>query len=112
MVYGSHHLNADQKLQLEKLLTKYESLFDGSLGHWRAKSVDIELKPDAKPFHARPYPVPKSLEIKIKLEIDRLIKAGVLKKVNHSQWGTPNFVIPKKMRQLGLLLTLENLIKG
>ena len=78
------------------MFKKYEPLFDGSLGHWRAKSVDIELKENAQPFHARPYPIPKSLEIKIKLEIERLIQAGALKKVNHSEWGAPNFVIPKK----------------
>ena len=32
----------------------------------------------------------------MRLEIERLCKIGVLKKVNHSQWAAPNFVIPKK----------------
>ena len=71
-------------------------MFDGSLGLWKSKKVQIELKKDAQPYHARAYPIPKALEAKVKLELERLIKAGVLKKVNHSQWGAPNFVIPKK----------------
>ena len=96
VVFGSHHLTFQQKSLLDNLLRKYEPLFDGSLGHWKAKAVHLELKEGAQPYHARPYPIPKSLEIKIKLEIERLIQAGVLKKVNHSEWGAPNFVIPKK----------------
>ena len=67
VVFGSHHLNFKQKNLLEKLLRKYEPLFDGSLGHWRSKSVNLELKEGATPYHARPYPIPKSLEIKIKI---------------------------------------------
>ena len=30
------------------------------------------------------------------MEIDRLCKLGVLKKVNRSEWAAPSFVIPKK----------------
>lgn len=77
------------------MLQKFKPLFEGSLGHWKGKKVNIELKGGAHPYHAKPYPVPKALEVKIKLEIDRLISAGVLKKVNHSQWGAANFLIPK-----------------
>ena len=77
----------------------------------QAKSVELELKEDEKPFHARPYPVPKSLELKIKLEIDRLIKAGVLKKINHSQWGAPNFVIPKKDETIRFITDFRELNK-
>jgi len=32
----------------------------------------------------------------LKAEVERLIKIGVLKKVNHSEWAAPAFVIPKK----------------
>ena len=71
VVFGSHHLNFQQKSLLDTLLRKYEPLFDGSLDHWKAKSVHLELKEGAQPYHARPYPIPKSLEIKIKLEIER-----------------------------------------
>jgi len=32
----------------------------------------------------------------LKAEVERLVKIGVLKKVNHSEWTAPAFVIPKK----------------
>ena len=77
-------------------MAKYEDLFDGTLGKWQGTPYNVELKPDASPYHARPFPIPKSLEATVKIEIDRLIQAGVLKKINRSEWAAPTFVIPKK----------------
>ena len=34
-VAGAIHLNKKQKLHLLTLLTKYEDLFDGTLGEWK-----------------------------------------------------------------------------
>ena len=56
----------------------------------------ISLKEDAKPYHGRAYTVPKAYEQGLRKEVDRLVKLGVLKKVNHSPWGAPCFPIPKK----------------
>ena len=47
----------DQNKLLD-LFTKYEDLFDGTLGDWNAEPVSFELKDDAKPYHDRAYPVP------------------------------------------------------
>jgi hypothetical protein len=49
------HLNNQEKLCLEMLL---QPLFDGTSGTWSGKPYRIELKPDVKPYHARPFPVP------------------------------------------------------
>ena len=48
------------------------------------------------PHHARPFPVPKIHELTLKSEIDRLVRAGILRKVNRSEWAAPTFIIPKK----------------
>ena len=32
----------------------------------------------------------------LKLELERLCRIGVLKKINHSEWAAPTFIIPKK----------------
>ena len=32
----------------------------------------------------------------LKKEVNRLIKIGVLKQVNNSQWAAPTFIMPKK----------------
>ena len=54
IVSNSKHLNNNEQSMLHDLLTKYELLFDGTPGTWEMKPVDIELKPGAKPYHAKP----------------------------------------------------------
>ena len=90
------HLNDNEQEKLLSLLNKFKSLFDGQLGHWKAEDYDIELKPDAEPYHARPFPIPKIHEGTLKMEVERLCEVGVLKKVNRSEWAAPTFIIPKK----------------
>ena len=90
------HLLLAQQQKLLDLMNKYEELFDGTLGTWKDTEVELELIDDAKPYHARPYPIPKCHLDTLKMEVDRLCKIGVLKKVNRSQWAAPTFIIPKK----------------
>ena len=73
--------------------------------------MNLRLKKDAQPDHAKAYPIPKSLETKVKIEIQRLCKLGVLKKVNHSQWAAPNFVIPKKDETIRFISDFRELNK-
>jgi hypothetical protein len=61
------------------LLLKYKEIFDGTLGDWTLPPVSIELKEGAKPYHGRPYPIPKVHKATLMKEIDRLIAIGVLK---------------------------------
>jgi hypothetical protein len=37
------HLSANQQKKLLQLLTKYELLFDGTLGDWKTKPVSFQL---------------------------------------------------------------------
>ena len=90
------HLQPTEKQLLLQLLQKYKSLFDGTLGHWKGETYDIQLKPDVQPYHARAYPIPKAYESTLRMEVSRLCQAGVLKKVNRSEWAAPTFIIPKK----------------
>ena len=90
------HLEPEQREALFNLLTKHNQLFDGTLGKWKEEDYSIELKPDAKPYHARAFPIPKVHEGTLKMEVERLCKLGVLKRVNRSEWAAPTFIIPKK----------------
>ena len=74
----------------------FNGLFDGNLGTWHGKPYDIKLKPDAEPYHGKPFPVPRIHELTFKQELDRLKALKVINKVNHSQLGAPKFLIPKK----------------
>ena len=77
-------------------MSKYEHLFNGTLGTWQKEPYNIELKEGVKPYHSRPFPVPKIHEHTLKVELDRLIKLGVLKQINASEWAAPTFIISKK----------------
>jgi hypothetical protein len=81
---------------LHEALTEYSDLFDGTLGKWNMGAYDIELRPEVTPYHARAFPIPKAYTDTLKVEVDRLVEAGVLKQVNRSEWAAPTFIIPKK----------------
>ncbi len=111
VVAESTHLDKEERRALQALLEKHKTLFDGTLGRWKDELYDVELKPDAEPYHARPFPVPKVYEKTLKMEIDRLVKAGVLKKVNRSQWAAPTFIIPKKDKTVRFISDFRELNK-
>ena len=71
----------------------------------------IELVEGAKPYHGKPYTVLKAYEQALKKEIDRLVKIDILRKVNHSQWGAPCFVIPKKDQTIRFITDFRELNK-
>jgi len=89
-------LDKQQREQLAALLHKCEALFDGQLGRWHGQEVKLELQEGAKPCHARAYNAPRCHAQTLKAEVDRLVKIGVLNKVNGSEWAAPAFIIPKK----------------
>ncbi len=91
----SHLTNEEQQLLL-RVLEKHKNVFDGTLGKWNGSEYNIDLKPDARPYHARAYPIPRVHLQTLKMEVERLCKIGVLKRVNRSEWAAPTFIIPKK----------------
>ena len=93
---SANHLSSLEQDKLYHLLKKYKDLFDGSLGKWKMDAYEIELHPNATPYHAKAYPIPQVHTATLKMEVNRLVKAGVLRQVNHSEWAAPTFIIPKK----------------
>jgi hypothetical protein len=65
--------NTEQK-QLFSVLIRFQSLFDGTFGHWQDETYDITLQDSAKPYHTRAYPIPKIHEATLKMEVKRLCK--------------------------------------
>ena len=89
-------LTEDQQQKLLVLLKKCEHLFDGTLGRWKSDPYEIQLKEGVQPHHAKAFPIPKIHEQTLRDEVQRLVKIGVLRKVNRSEWAAPTFIIPKK----------------
>ena len=94
---NSSHLSEEQKRTLKPILEKHVKLFDGTLGKWKGIKHRLELKdPKRSPVACRPYPVPVKNKATLMVEIERLCKIGVLRKVNNSEWQSPSSIIPKK----------------
>ena len=91
-----NYLKDKHKNSVLEFLQKYEKIFDGTLGKYTCSNYIIKLKEDAKPYHAKPFPIAKNHKPTLKKDIDRLIKIGVLKKIDHFQWAAPTFIIPKQ----------------
>ena len=94
-----------------QLLQKYADLFNGTLGKWTGTAHNISLKDGATPYHARSFPIPKAYENTLKDEVNRLVEVGVLKKVNHSEWAAPTFIIPKKDKTVRFISDFRELNK-
>ena len=90
------HLTKDHQAELLKLLQNFEELFDGTLGDWKTEPVHLELKPDAKPYHGKAFPVPFIHKETLRKEVERLVDIGVLARQPDSPWASPTFIIPKK----------------
>ncbi len=52
------HLNAHQKADFLQVLQENNKMFNGTLGIYPHKKVHIDIDPNAKPVHSRPYPAP------------------------------------------------------
>ena len=52
------HLHAHQKADLLQVLQENDKMFDGTLGVYPHKKLHINIDPNAKPVHSRPYPIP------------------------------------------------------
>jgi hypothetical protein len=52
-------INKIERNKLLQLLRKYEHLFDGTLGDFETSEDKFDLKENAKPYHAKAFPVPK-----------------------------------------------------
>ena len=67
---SSTNLDPQERNELYTLLKNYECLFDGNLGTWHGKPYDIKHKPDADPYHGKPFSVPRIHELTFKQELN------------------------------------------
>jgi hypothetical protein len=77
-------LKKDEKQDMGETLKKFPTLFGGRLGMLNIKPVKLELIDGAKPYHAKPLPVPQSLEVNTKEEVKRLTDIDVFNRSSDS----------------------------
>ena len=74
--------------QVEKLVSKSASLFDGDLVTIKGMTAHLKLKENATPQFFKPRPVPFAFKEKIAEELKRVERIDVLEKVEFSDWAT------------------------
>lgn len=80
---------------VDKLYNKFPNVFAGRLGTYNKRKISLKVKPDTIPVYCKPRPVPFALQDKVNIEIENLVKQGILEPVDISDWGTPIVSIPK-----------------
>ena len=111
IIRDQSHLSRQEQASLLALMQKHEDLFEGKLGTWNCEPADIELKPGSKPFRGKPHRVPQAYLDQTKKECERLVKIGVLRKINESEWSHPTFIVPKKDGKIRWVTDLRELNK-
>jgi hypothetical protein len=96
-------LTEDEKQILGKTLKKSPTLFGGGLGMLNIKPVKLKLIDVTKPYHARPFPVPQSLETNTKTEMKRLTDIDVFNRSSDYEWVAPTFIQAKKTGDVRIL---------
>jgi hypothetical protein len=86
----------DEKQILGETLKKFPTLFGGGIRMLNIKPARLELIDGAKPYHARPFPVPQSLGATTKTEMSRLTDIDVFNRSSDSEWAAPTFIQAKK----------------
>ena len=93
----------------ERIKAKYPQLFHG-LGELEGE-YEIKSKPDAQPFAIMtPRPIPLPMKSKVKEELTRMEKLGVIRKVdNPTNWCTGIVTVPKSNGKLQICVDLTKL---
>jgi hypothetical protein len=94
---------------LGKTLKKFPTLFGGGLGMLDIKPVRLELIDCANHYHARPLPVPQSLEATTKKEVKRLTYIDFFSRSSDSEWAAPTFIQTKKTGDVRILTAFRRL---
>jgi hypothetical protein len=88
-----------------------DKIFNGTLGVYPHNKVLIDIDPNAKPLHSRPYPIPQIYLNTFKKELNHHVGIGVLAAQQEIEWVSSSFIIPKKDRRERWISNLRQLNK-
>ncbi|KAG8178054.1 hypothetical protein JTE90_024067 [Oedothorax gibbosus] len=95
-------LQTPNPVSVNSVIQKFSGLFEGDLGQFRGPPVSISIEKDTQPIFLKHRTVPFAHKEKIELAIDKLEKAGVLEKVESSNWATPVVPVIKRNNEVRL----------
>lgn len=85
---------------LEQLFNKYPEIVSEEFPSMRKVEAHLKLKENAKPVFLKSRAVPFKLKKKVETELENLVQAGILERVESSRWATPIVPILKKNGQI------------
>jgi hypothetical protein len=102
------HLSNNEEKQLLAVLNQFQSLFDGSLGHWKSECYDITFQTNVKPYHARPYPIPKVHESTSKWKENAYARLVFSERLIDQRGDHQHLSFQRRMEPSGSYPTSEN----
>ena len=105
------HLTKEQRKALANVLEAYPDMYEGAIGTLNIEPVHFELKPNATPFHAKPFPISKAYEHLTKEECKRFEKGTIWHHSLNSVWAAPSFIVPKKTGDIHVVTDFHELNK-
>lgn len=95
-------LQVDEIKAFSELLKEYQDIFYKLPGRVTIYEHQLKIYED-KPFVRRSYPVPIMHREKVKLELEKMLKLGVIER-SFSEYINPLVVVPKKSGEIRLVL--------
>jgi hypothetical protein len=71
--------------------------------------IKIPLKPDARPVKQRPSRLKPKYKEKVKIELDRMLEAGIIEPIEESEWISPMVVQDKKTGEIRICVDINNM---
>ncbi|XP_064487305.1 uncharacterized protein K02A2.6-like [Ornithodoros turicata] len=93
---GLRESTSQQSQGLQAFLREFGDLFTPGLGLIKGPPAHLYLKEGAVPKFCKARPLPYALRNKVSTQLDRLVEAGVISPVTHSDWATPVVPVLKK----------------
>ena len=107
------HTSNHKQPEENKFIQDYPEVFNG-LGDIEGPPINIKLKPETTPYRiTAPRHIPIPLFEAVKEDLKRMVKLGVIKRVEQpTDWCHPIVVVAKPNKQIRLCIDLTKLKKG
>lgn len=80
---------------VDEIMKEYSDIFEEKIGCVPKFKVTLKLRDKATPIFHRKREIPYALSTQVEKELDSLEAAGIITKIETSDWGSPLVVIPK-----------------
>ncbi|KAL0154044.1 hypothetical protein M9458_050650 [Cirrhinus mrigala] len=92
---------------VKAVLRRHTEVFSDKPSAIKDFKATIRVRPDATPIFQKARPVPYALREAVEKELDRLEKAGIVSKIDRSDWAAPIVVVPKSDKSIRRICSLS-----